>query len=337
MRRLKFALAAVAITLTLALGAFPAAAHAVPLLPNGFTAKVVAHSYQVITGHINATGYDIGIYIGPGVHNVKVNGATVSGANEEGILVQRASSIVIENSSIIGNGTVATKLTECKAIVLAGAKNCLVTLNIIKGNQHGGISVLDDGPNIIFAPKYVSTSPVAGTGNLIIANLIKDNPGDCGIVLSAKNPGGGVSYNVVSWNTVLGGWSGTPGSSIPYVGGIVVAGGAFGPVKLQANVVSYNVVTGGVIPGISLHAFGPAVISGTQLIGNKLTNNGTGELSKDTTGIEIFAVPSVGTISGTQVLADRVSNDYYGVWHANDTGTHIALLTTSGVTVPVFP
>jgi hypothetical protein len=337
MRRLKLFLGAIAISLTLALGAFPAAAHAVPLLPNGFTAKVVAHSYQVITGHINATGYDIGIYIGPGVHNVKVNGATVSGANDEGILVQRASNIVIENSAITGNGISAYKgLTEVKAIVLAGAKNCLVMGNVIKNNLHGGVSVLDDGPSIIFAPTAVSTSPVAGTGNLITANLIKDNQGDCGIVLSAKNPGGGVSYNVVSMNTVLG-FNPAAGDTVPGVGGIVVAGGSFGPVKLQGNSVLSNVITGGFIPGISLHAFGPAVITGTKLIGNKLTNNGAGELSKDTTGIEIFAVPSVGTISGTQVLADTISNAQFGVWHANDTGTHIALLTTHSVTDPVFP
>jgi Right handed beta helix region len=337
MRRLKFAIAAAAIALTLTMGVFPAAAHALPLPPNGFTAKVVAHSNQVITGHINAAGYDIGIYVGPGVHNVKVNRVTVSGANDEGILVQRASNIVIENSAITGNGISAyAGLTEVKAIVLAGAKNCLVKGNVIKNNLHGGVSVLDDGPSIIFAPTAVSTSPAAGTWNLITANLIKDNQGDCGIVLSAKNPGGGVSHNVASWNTVLGS-NPAGGDSIPGVGGIVVAGGAFGPVQLLDNIILNNVVTGGFISGISLHAFGPAVITGTELIGNKLTNNGAGELSKDTTGIEIFAVPSVGTISGTQVLNDTISKAQFGVWHANDTGTHIAHLRTIGVTVPVFP
>ena len=117
----------------------------------------------------------------------------------------------------------------------------------------------------------------------------------------------------------------------------MVAGGAFGPVKVTNNVVLKNVVTGGFLPGISLHAFGPGVISGTQLIGNVLSHNGAWEISKQTTGVEIFAVPNVGTIARTQILKDSVSDDYYGVFHTGDTGTHIANLTTNGVTVPVFP
>lgn len=59
-------------------------------LPNGFTAKVVAHSGQTIRGKIDATGYDLGISIGPGVHGVAVVGARVTGAKDEGIMVQDA-------------------------------------------------------------------------------------------------------------------------------------------------------------------------------------------------------------------------------------------------------
>ena len=338
MRRLKFVLAAVPITLMLVLGVFSAAAYAATPLPNGFTAAVVATSGQKITGTIVATGYDVGIYIGPSVHNVKVNEATVSGANDEGILVQDASNVLIENSTIKDNAiAILVGLTETKGIVLAGARNCLVKNNTITGNGDGGISVLDDGPSFVFAPTAISSSPIAGTGNVITENLIQDNPGGCGIVLSAKNPGGGVSHNVVSKNTVLG-FNPAGGDFFPGVGGIIVAGGAFGPVNLEKNVIQDNVVTGGFIPGISLHAFGPAAITGTKLIDNKLSNNGgTGDrVSNDTTGTEIFAVP-VGTISHTQVLTDTVSNDYYGVWHAGDVGTHIAHLMTNGVTVPVGP
>ena len=330
MRRLKLGLAVGPLALLLVMAVSPSSALAATPLPNGFTAAVVAVSGERITGVINATGSDVGIYIGPGVHNVTVWGATVSGANDEGILVQEASNVTIVGSTVSGNAVDVTDpaLSEVKGIVLAGTRNCWVWGNTIEDNQHGGISVLDDGPNAtgVFAPTPISTLPVAGTGNLIIGNRILDNLGDCGIVISAKNPGGGVSYNVAALNTVSGG-----------VGGIIVAGGAFGPVTLTDNVVQGNTVSGGVLAGIMIHAFRPGVITGTQLIGNRLMNNGAGELSKSTTGIEIYAVPAVGTVSGTKVLANTISGDNYGVWHAGDTGTLIAGLRTSGVTVPVGP
>lgn len=346
MKKLALIIAALAMGLTLAIPV--GAALALPILPNGFTAKIIATSDQHISGTIDATGYDLGIYIGPGVTGVRVTGATVENANDEGILVQDTSNIVILGSTVEGNAVnwdSADKLSEVKGIVLAGTTNVLVQGDVVKGNLHGGISILDDGPSIIFAPKSISSTPVASTGNVVKANLIADNPGDCGIVVSAKNPGpgGGVSNNVISENTVIG-FNPAAGDLLPGVGGIVVAGGAFGPVNLSNNVVRNNTVSGGFLPGISLHAFGPGVITGTQLIGNELSNNGAGELSGNTTGIEIFALfvappgpGQVGVISGTQILNDSVSNDYYGVWHAFDTGANIVKLKTSGVTVAVFP
>ncbi len=320
-----------AIVLIVALGmAFPIGTAFGSTLPNGFTAKVVAYSGQTISGSINATGYDLGVYIGPGINDVKVVGATVTGANDEGILVQDASDIIIKDNIIESNAINPFPYTkpgqEIKAIALAGSRKVLVTNNTVESNEHGGIGVYDDGPDSSFAPIAIDSAPVAGAGNVITGNLVKDNPNDCGIVLTARNPGGGVSNNTISGNNVSGG-----------LGGIVVAGGAFGAVTLTNNVILNNVVTGSLIPGITLHAFGPGVISGTMLIGNVLSNNGVGEVSKQTTGIEIFAIPSVGTITGTQVLRDSVANDYYGVFHVGDTSTHIVSLTATNVTVPVFP
>jgi hypothetical protein len=326
MPRMRFALVVVAIVLLLVLGVYPAVAQAGPQLPNGFTAKVVAYTGQVITGNINATGYDVGIYIGPGIHDVKVNGATVSGANDEGILVQRAYNVVVEYSHIYGNAVDPySGLTEVKGLVLAGSTNCEVLYNLIEDNQHGGVSVLDDGSSVVFAPTPIDSTPAAGNGNVLIGNDVKDNVGDCAIVLSAKNPGGGVSHNLVFGNTLTGG-----------VNGLVVAGGAFGPVVLQGNNIQANEITGGFIPGISIHAFGPGVITDTLLINNRLSNNGAGEQSKDTTGIEIFAVPNVGTISGTRIVSDQISGDHFGVWHVGDTGTSVARLT-GGSAIPIFP
>lgn len=325
--------------LVLALGVTTPAgtAFAGSTLPNGFTAKVVAQSGQTISGNIDAKGYDLGIYIGPGVQNVKVVGAKVTGANDEGILVQDASDSLIENSTVKGNAVnpfSTAEGTEVKAISLAGTRNVLVEHNTVEGNNHGGIGIYDDGSNSLFAPTAIDTSPVAGTGNIVSGNLVKDNLGDCGIVLSAKNSGGTVSGDVISGNNVVG-YNPAAGDKIPGVGGIVVAGGSYGAVNITNNVVSNNVATGGYIPGISLHAFGTGTISGTQLTGNVLSHNGVGGVSKQTTGIEIAALG--GTISGTEVLRDRISYDYYGVYHVGDTNTTISNLMTNNVTVAVGP
>ena len=319
------------------------------------SAKIVAHSGQTISGLVDATGYDIGIYIGPGIRNVTVKGATVSGAHDEGILVQDTSDIVIKDSTISNNGLTGShadpssgNLTEDKAIVLAGTTDCRVENNVVTGNGHGGISVLDDGTNHPFALNTVANTPIPGTENVITGNSIVDNQGDCGIVVAAKNPGVGASHhgdsgkkagdgvndNTISNNRVIS----DPVEGPPYVGGIVVAGGVgqTSEVHVTNNKILNNVVVGGVIPGISIHVFGPGVITGTQLIGNVLSNNGAGEISGDTTGIEIFAVPG-GVIKGTQVQSDTVISDYYGVWHNGDSGTIISGLLPYAVTTPTFP
>lgn len=331
------------VALIISLVAFPLAVSAAPAGSTGFDAAIVAISGQKITGTIDASGFDVGIYIGPGVRNVKVIGATVTGANDEGILVQDAANIVIKNSTISGNGvdpdldSNGGPLTENKGIVLAGTINSLVKNNIVENNMaDGGIALVDDGPNHPFAPGDVATAPIASTGNVITGNLVKDNLNACGIVVSAKNPGGGVSHNLISKNTVIG-FNPAAGDTVLGVGSIVVAGGALGPVKLTDNIILNNVVSGGFIPGISLHAFGPGVISGTKLIGNELSDNGAGEISGDTTGIEIYAVPEVGVITGTQVLSSTISNDVFGVWHVGDTGTHIAHMQTDNVATPISP
>lgn len=298
-------------------------------LANGLTAKVVATAGQTIHWKIDATGCDVGIYIGPTANQVNVQGATVSGANAEGILVQNAANVTIMGSTVSGNGVAPPNgVTELKAITLIGTKNVRVAGNTVKGNFHGGIRISDDGPTSVSAPIAINSTPIAGTGNQLVGNRVESDT-DCGIVVAAVNPGGGLDNNTVSGNSVSGD-----------VSGIVVAGGGYGAVTVTNTLVSGNSVTGGGaegIPGISLHAFGPGTISGTRITGNKLFKNGVGEVSTQTTGIEIFAIPGVGTISGTQMTGNSVKDDFFGVFHVGDTGTTIVGLSTSGVTVPVAP
>jgi hypothetical protein len=98
-----------------------------------------------------------------------------------------------------------------------------------------------------------------------------------------------------------------------------------------------NTVTGGYIAGIGMHSSGGGALTGTQIIGNHFSANGGQEVVDNApvgTGVEILGT---GNISRTQVLHNAVSNDYYGVFHVGDVATHVAQLTTHGVTVPVAP
>jgi parallel beta helix pectate lyase-like protein len=310
-------------------------AYATSTLPNGFTAKVVAHSGQTIHGVIDATGFDLGIYIGPGVHNVRVLGAKVTGANDQGILVQDTTGVVIRNSTVERNAlNHPATLSEVKAITLAGTRNVVVTGTTVDGNGDGGIGVYDDGPNSpeTFAPVAIDTAAVPSIGNVVTGNAIRDNLAGCGIVVSAKNPGGGVKDTVVALNRVISDPS--PQVGPPFTGGIVVAGGSFGAVQVTRTVLVDNTVTGGVIPGISLHASSPGTVSGTALLDNVLSHNGAGA-GGQSTGIELAGSP--GAISGTQVLYDHVVDDFFGVFHVGDTGTHISHLSTAGVTTRIAP
>jgi parallel beta-helix repeat protein len=78
-----------------------------PVPPGGLTAKIIATSGQEIHGNIDATGYDIGVYIGPGTRNVRVQDARISGAKYEGILVLEASNIKITDNTVEHNGNPA--------------------------------------------------------------------------------------------------------------------------------------------------------------------------------------------------------------------------------------
>jgi nitrous oxidase accessory protein NosD len=301
-------------------------------LPNGFTAAVVAHSGQKITGTVNASGYDLGVYIGPGVHDVTVSGATVTGANDSGILVQDAANVAIKGNTVAGNAVSNPYgLAERKAIVLIGTSDVLVTGNTVTHNGDGGIGVYDDGVNPQSVPVALHTgAPVPATDNVVTRNTIVDNFGGCGIVVSAKNDGGLVAGTNVSFNTVK---ATVPGA----VGGLIIASGAVGAGTVADTVYNRNTVSGGYIAGIGMHSSGGGVLTGTHILGNDFSANGGNAVVDGHpvgTGVEILGN---GTVTKTQILHNTVSDDYYGVFHIGDTGTHISQLSTHNVAVPVGP
>ena len=94
----------------------------------GLTASVIATTSQTITSPIDATGCDLGIYVGPGVTGVTINNATVTGANDHGIFAQDTSGLTVTNSTVSGNGVAPTAgIDENKAIELVGVSNSTVS------------------------------------------------------------------------------------------------------------------------------------------------------------------------------------------------------------------
>lgn len=315
----------------------------------GLTAKIVATPHEVISGQfINASGYDIGIYVGPGIVGVKIIGVTVTNANDHGIFVQDSSNVMIKDSTVSGNGMNPTPgILENKAIELAGTTNSFVINNMVMNNYaDGGIGIADDGPSIDpGAPSASASVPLPGSGNLVIGNTVINNAFGCGIVVAAYNEGGGVYHNTVMMNTVnaTAAVEYVPGT-LPFVGGIVVAADEPYTVASHTQVLN-NFITGSLIPGIVVHSNAPGdVVSNTVLIGNQIAKNGLEMESPNTphmpAGIMIVAEvfpgePAPPAIDHTFVLSDTISDDYYGVFINNSTRTQIASLQTSNVLEPV--
>lgn len=310
----------------------------------GLTAKIVATKDQVIKGTINATGFDIGIYVGPGITGVVIKNAKIFGANDHGILIQDTKDVVVKHSEIYGNGFLAItpsshNLTSGKAILLSGTNNCLIQNNEVHDNWGGGIEVTDDGYSDVIPVSPGTLMPGLlrpGEENVIKGNIVKDNLAACGIVVSAWYPGEGVSENLVVDNTVT-----ITRSDGPYIGGIVVAANTPNT-KVKDNMVIGNTIMGGLLPGIIVHANAPGdIVNGTVVFLNRLISNGAGPDPSDapnTAGIVIAneAQGAGAVLTQTYVIQNTVINDYYGVWHKGDTNTKI-VHTKGNAVFPVFP
>jgi hypothetical protein len=324
------------------------AASCSPAGDTGLTAAVVANSNQVITGIINAAGCDIGIYVGPGIDVVIAN-ATVTRANDHGILVQDTAYTVIENSLITANGiaphpacpfgTASTPSKPCIAnnyeVLLVGTSHALVKGNTVSFNPaDGGIAVADDGPANPGAPN--PGTPHQSVANIITNNLIENNIPGCGILVASYNsgPSAGAVGNIITWNLVLGS---TPDVG-QYNGQIVMAANAPNT-AITDTIISDNIVDGSMLPGIAVHANAPGdVISHTTIENNIISNNGyyppsfaspnTPTASNGTVGISLVAeaapgMPSPPTVTGTSIVSNTILNDKYGVWTCNTGNTNI--------------
>lgn len=316
------------------LGLAPAAlaASCQPAGPTGLTAAVVATAGQTIGGTVDATGCDIGVYVGAGAEGTVINGATITGANNQGILVQDTRNVTIEHSTIKGNGLHPTKgLPEDKGVQLIGTAASLVLDNVVTGNRaDGGIAINDDGPVSPGGLHAGMTLP--GIGNQVIGNTVSGNLNGCGIVLSSYNAGGaaGVRDNLVQGNTI----TGTPGVFPPTVGGVVVAADVPDSI-VTSNTVESNTITGNLLPGVVVHSNAPGdIVAGTVIRWNTISANDWATPEGPSKPAGIILIGEVEPVYDTFIEGNQISAQYFGVWARHAVNLFTQDMGGNNATVP---
>ncbi len=290
-----------------------------PAGDTGYTAAIVAHPNQVITGAVRAAGCNIGVYIGPDASGASVVSASVTGAADHAIFVQNADHVTIRN---VTASLAVTKLSgirhallpQDKAIVLIGSTGSEVIDSTLTGSSDGGIAIADDG---IIDPAALNPGPAKPSSHNLLEGNRVTSVGGCGIVVTSFVPGQGVYHNIVRDNQVL--------NSAP--GGIGI--GAVSPdTKALANLVTRNEIigtpSGTSAPGVIVHSNG----AGAQVIANAITDNvitnGQSVLpygDASPTGIVLIGLydPVIDTVISGNIL----SGETVGVYAARATGTRI--------------
>ena len=311
-------------------------AHAATCAPagaTGLTAAVVATAGQTISNQtIDATGCDVGIYVGPTASGVTITGTTVSNANNHGIYAQDTTGLTVSGSTVQHNGLHSnSKLNEDKALQLDGVTNSTIKNNTVQNNvDDGGIGVNDDGPITPGAPNPGPAQPIKSVNDTVTGNNLPNNIGTgCDLVVAGYNAGGGTDHITITSNQIVG----HPGEFGPtglFIGQIVLAGDGPG-VSNTATTISGNTIVGSALAGIVLHANAPGdVIDGTVINGNTISLNhwaipfGPPQL----TGIAIQAEDgppgAVPVVSNTSLAGNTINQEYYAIWlKGNTPGTAI--------------
>jgi hypothetical protein len=271
---------------------------------------------------IDAIGLSNGLYIdgidNAGLSKVVVTGFTVKNANFEGILITNASYVILAENEVIHNdlilnpsgcpGQPAFETSEgddCgEGIHLIGVDHSTVRHNTSERNS-GGILLTDE--------------TVATHDNLIIGNLVRNNPFDCGITLASHpnvvplTPPPGVYSNIIADNE-----SSHNGYQVPGAG---AGAGIFAPGpgnKAYSNVIVNNLLKDNGLPGVAIHNHAappgaPAVdLNDNVIIGNHISGNAADTMDAATpgpTGINIYGVaPITGTLISGNVIEDEAED-----------------------------
>jgi len=284
---------------------------------------------------IDATGLAHGIFVdgfdNPGLDGVTIAGFTIKNALYEGVLVVSAMDVVIRDNHINDNdkspGLFFTGLPEpCAgqpgagtyetdesgdcggAVHFVGTVNSILAGNLITGNADGLL---------------ISDETAESRDNLVIHNVFKDNPLECGIVLASHPPSGsngpffaphfGVNHNTVAENV-------STGNGVQIGGaGVGLFSDGNGPGTVTGNVIVNNELTGNGLGGVDLHTHvGPAFgapadnMDGNKIIGNFIAGNLADQADTATpgrVGININSggggSPVVGTVISQNVIRDE--------------------------------
>ena len=174
-----------------------------------------------------------------------------------------------------------------EAIHLSGVHHSIVSHNLFERNA-GGILISDDtGPN---------------HDNLIVGNVVRDNPYDCGITVASHH------FNLAPTDPSVGVYHITIVGNRSERNGLVSGEGAgvglfAGPPGAQnnGNLVAHNILTGNALPGVALHTHAPfQSLNDHRIIGNEVSANGPDSDPGTTvpTGISISSpvVPITGIV-----------------------------------------
>ena len=306
-----------------------------PAGTTGLTAAVIASSAQYITGTIDATGCDIGIYVGPSGAGTIISFASVSNANVHGIFIQDTSNVQVRFSTVSNNDVGGTApYPESKAIQAEGSRNVAIVSNIVTNNGDGGIAITDDGPFNPGAPNSGSLRP--GYGNVVAYNFVRYNGRGCGIVFSAYNPGGGVSGNLADHNTVMNNSA-----------GIVDAADAPNTTATNNSVTNNTSAYNG-YAGIIVHSNAPGDVVSNTMVQNNVVHDNGGRVPGNSVqtqstpplpmslGIVVSAPPpDGGTLLMTYVSVNHISNEDVGIAHFADVFSFIVGNTFSNVNTNV--
>lgn len=304
---------------------------------SGLSAKVVARAHQKIAHRvIDASGCDIGIYVGAGAGHVTIKGVTVSGANAQGIFAEKTSHLTVEKSSLTGNGFhtidpsapplpgngLHSSIGQSFAISLFGVSHSTVADNIVYNNGRGGIGVMDNGPEDPGAITQNAKAPlVASTHDSVVGNHTWANYSGCGVVVATQNFGGRLAHLSIVGNTITG--TGFDPTNGPDIGGLVVAAdlpnSTVAKVSVRDNSVSDS-FEGGII--INAEAFN-SFTSGVDVNRNTLVGNNVGrQEAPNTAGVLVFANPAAAVPPndrapqnrGTKIWNNTITEQFYGVY-----------------------
>ena len=299
----------------------------------GLSAAVVAHAHQQISRKVvDATGCDIGIYVGAGAKHVSIRSTRVTGANFQGIFAEKTKYLTISHSTVTGNAFntidpsapplpgsgVQSWVAQAFGISLFGVSHATVSDNKVFNNGRGGIGLMDNGP---FDPgarmqNQNPNAPLVHSSHVkIVHNKTSANYNGCGIVAATQNVGGSMSRLSIRDNRIKGTGFGAAG---PDIGGIVVA--ADPPNSKVTNVnVNDNKVRDSFEAGLIVNAEAPGSWTNrVHLYDNEVSGNNVGHLeAPNTAGVVTFAAPGAAN-HGTVVWDNDISNQFYGVWSRGD-------------------